>query len=89
MERALTIGSCIALTAVGLVVGAIFVNYSPWPIYGNSLSALVSGMAFGIPEVFLVRRYAPRAASFSRLDGAPFPFASLGLAAGVLIFGIR
>ena len=89
MERALTIASCIALAAVGLIAGAILVRHSPWPIYGNSRSALVLCMAFGIPEMLLVRRYASRAASFFRLDGAPFPFASLGLAAGVLIFGIR
>lgn len=87
MERALTLASCIALAAVGLVVGAILARYSPWPVYGNTLSALVACVAFGIPEMFLTRRCVPRAAKFFQLDGAPFPFASLGLAAGVLIFG--
>lgn len=89
MQRVLTIASCIALAAVGLIAGALLVRYSPWPIYGNSFFALVFCVVIGIPEMFLVQRYAPRAARFFQLDGAPFPFASLGLAAGVLMFGIR
>ena len=88
MSRVSTIGVCLLVAALGVAVSAAFVRWLPWPIYANALSALACVVAFGIPELLVLRRY-PRAAASLRLDALPFPYAALGMGAGVLVFGIR
>ena len=88
MSRAATIGKCLLVAALGLVVSAVFVTWSPWPIYANTLSALACVVLLGVPELLLLRHY-PRASSALRLDAIPFPYAALGFGAGVLVFGLR
>lgn len=89
MSRAATISICLFVAALGVAASAAFVRWSPWPIYGNTLTALVVIVALAIPELFVLRHYFPKAASVLRLDAVLFPYAALGFGAGVLVFGLR
>jgi hypothetical protein len=88
-EQLLTNALCLAWAGAGFLVGAGLVHIWPWPIYGNVLTALVIGVALGVPEILVIRRYFQPAARLLCLNNEPFPFAALGVAGAVIVFGLH
>lgn len=75
--------------ATGFTVGAAGVAFSPWPVRGDLMVAVSVGVALGLVEILAVRRFGrARLKQLLLLDGAPFPFASVGLAAAIIVFGL-
>lgn len=84
-----TMALCLAWAGLGFAAAAGLLRLSPWPVYGNVLTALATGLVLGVPELFLLRRFFPRLAARLRLNEDPFPYAALGAAGAVIVLGLR
>ena len=74
--------------SAGFAIGTVGMRVLPWPVPGNVLVAVIVGLALGVVEILAIRRFSSgRAKQLLLLDGAPFPFASVGVAAAVIVFG--
>jgi hypothetical protein len=90
MNRVPAIAASLGVLATGFVVGSAAIAGSPWPIPGNLLGAILVGGTLGLLETLAIRRFAgSRFRQLYLLDGAPFPFTSVGVAAAIIVFGVR
>ena len=87
MQRFATVAACLALAGLGFGAGAVLLYALPFDVPGTVLVALACCMFLGVPEMLFMRRFSKSGWALFRLDGEPFPFLSLGLAAAILVFG--
>ena len=86
MDRLTSILVPLSLSALGLAICTMVIHFTGRFSDMGSLVALAVGLPVAVAECILVKNTNVAFAKYLRLDGAIFPFLSLGIAAAIVIF---